>query len=90
MPDMGDHPESLNYSNKLIKMIYRKMKANQTSYRPIRGPINRAWNLATARNQLISSDWGWVADDDLLYVPSFPVANTKVRVLGSERANVTI
>jgi sulfofructose kinase len=28
---------------------------------------------------------GCVAVDDLLYVPSFPVANTKVRVLSSER-----
>jgi sulfofructose kinase len=28
---------------------------------------------------------GCVAVDDLLYVPSFPVANTKVRVLSWER-----
>jgi len=39
MPDIRDHLENLNYSHKLIGMIYWKMKANQTRYRPIRGHI---------------------------------------------------
>ena len=39
MPDIGDHLENLNYSHKLFEMIYRKMKANQTRYRPIRNRV---------------------------------------------------
>jgi hypothetical protein len=39
MPDIGDHPENLNYSHKLIGMIYWKMKANQTRYRRTRGRV---------------------------------------------------